>query len=831
MSEDSLPLSDVTVLDLSDEATAQGARMLAELGADVVRVEDAAGDDVRSRAPFLGDEAGVERSLAHLLFNAGKRSLALDLRRPAAWGVVTRLLPSVDVVIGPLNVPPAGRSFFAALPQSAGGQGPALVEVVFRRGSDDVATDLIAMAAGGHVTLNGSSAEPPHYPAGQLAYRQASMVAAEAAVALVRSARRGHPGGHVVISLQEAVNLTTLQTANANYWHWRGEVPSRHRPFSSGTAYRSRDGKWTSFTVHPPNWPKFTDWVERAIDDTSLAGPEWEDMQYRAEHMLDVQSVVERLCATLDQEELCREGQARGLLVMPINDVPDLAVDPHLLARNFYHQVEDPLVGQTLRMPRTPFLSDRWQSPTRRAPSLGEHSAAVLAELGGMTAAEITALFDDGLAVGSRGEGGARPQAAAPAPARRMRPLPASKGAGSNGLADPRQPLAGVRVVDFTWAIAGTLCTRLLADLGADVIKVESDYRTDPIRYLGVQPGEEMSYDTNGQFNDVNTNKRAVTLNLNVPAGLAAVRDLLATADVVTSNYTPDRLDKWGIGYEGLRAIAPDVILANMAVMGTFGPHKGWRSYGNGIVAMSGLAALTGFPGGRPIGLGTLHTDFTVPYFGALLIMAALLQRDRTGEGQSLELSQFESAIHLLDTELVEYLNNAVAPRRRGNRSPRFVPHGVFPGAGEDHWVAIACRDDEDWARLCQVMGRSDLAAITDRRAQEERIEEAVTGWTCERDHWQAAATLQAAGVPASPVETLKDLLTRDEAMRADYRETDLEVGVTAMVQEEPILWNGERLRLRRAPKWGEHTLEVLQGELGFSDERIAELAAANALW
>ena len=406
------PLSDVTILDLSDEATVQGARMLAELGADVVRVEDSAGDGVRSRPPYLAGPAGrprgdededVERSLAHLLFNGGKRSLALDLERRASWGVIARLLPAVDVVIGPLNLPQAGRSFFDDL-RAAGGAGPAFVETIFRRGgpdgiaTDHVATDLIAMAAGGHITLNGRTGEPPHYPAGQLAYRQASMTAAEAAIALLRAARIGHPGGHVVVSLQEAVNLTTLQTANANYWHWRGEVPSRHRPFSSGSAYRSRDGKWTSFTVHPPNWFKFTDWVEQTIGDTTLRGPEWEDMQYRAHHTKDAGGIVERLCAAIDQADLCREGQARGLLVMPLNDVPDLAVNEHLNARHFFHDVEDPIVDATLRLPRTPFLSDRWQTPTRRAPALGEHTSEALAGLGGLSAAEIEALFEDGIA-------------------------------------------------------------------------------------------------------------------------------------------------------------------------------------------------------------------------------------------------------------------------------------------------------------------------------------------------------------------------------------------------------------------------------------------------
>ena len=416
--------------------------------------------------------------------------------------------------------------------------------------------------------------------------------------------------------------------------------------------------------------------------------------------------------------------------------------------------------------------------------------------------------------------------AGVPLPPRRV-VLPA---VARNGVADPRQPLTGVRIVDFTWAIAGTLCTRLLADLGADVIKVESEYRTDPIRYIGVQPGEEMSYDTNGQFNDVNANKRAVTLNLNSAEGLAAARDLLATADVVTCNYTPDRLDKWGIGYEGLCALNPRVILANMAVMGTFGPLKDWRSYGNGIVGMSGLAALTGFPGGAPRGLGALHTDFTVPYYGALMIMSALLQRERTGQGQSLELSQFESALHLLDTELVEYLNNGVAAPRQGNRSRRFVPHGLFPRPR----TTPGSRSPAGRRRL-GAPRRDDPAARPGRHRRSAGRGAAHRGGAVgldagprPLDRGRRAASVGRAG---SPVETLRDLLTRDAAMRSDYREVDLEVGVTAMVQEEPILWNGARLPLRRAPKWGEHTMQVLQGELGFSDARIAALAADNALY
>lgn len=393
------------------------------------------------------------------------------------------------------------------------------------------------------------------------------------------------------------------------------------------------------------------------------------------------------------------------------------------------------------------------------------------------------------------------------------------------------KPLEGIKVVEVAmWAFVPA-CGGMLSDLGADVIKVESAYRLDPIRGIGVQPPGKVSWNTNGQFNDCNVNKRAMCLNLNTPEGIEIALKLAASADVVTSNYTPDRLDRWGLGYEALRAVRPDIILANLGVMGISGPHMGWRSYGSGIVAMCGIGALTGFPGRHPIGIGTLHTDFTVPYFAATAIMAAVHQRRRAGQGQYLELSQYEASVHLLDTELLDYLNGGPQPGRDGNRSPRMAPHGVYPSAGDDRWIAIACRDDTDWERLRAITGVKGHSDLAGRLSAIDAIETGLSEWTRTRDNWEAAAELQRAGVPASPVEDLSELLGRDTAMNADYRMLDLPSGITAAVQEEPILWDGERLPLQRAPLWDEHTVDVLINELGLPEERIAELIANNVLF
>ncbi len=550
-----------------------------------------------------------------------------------------------------------------------------------------------------------------------------------------------------------------------------------------------------------------------------MAGPEWADGMYRAVNAAQMSKVTALLCAKYTRAELVDEGQARGLLVLPVNTLSDLASDPHLVERGLYEDVPHPQLGENVRMLRSAFLANSHETHAAPAPALGQDSGAVLRELGGYGAAEVERLFSNGVAHGERGAPTA--QAARTAPARST----------PGGSTERRQPLKGVRILDFCWAIAGPLGTRLLADLGADVIKVESEYRLDPIRYIGVQPPGEMSWNTNGQFNDCNANKRAITLNLNTPEGIDVVRRLAATADIVTSNYTPHRLERWGLGYEALRAANPKVIMANMAVMGIRGPHDGWRSYGNGIVALCGLGHLTGFEGRDPIGIGTLHTDFTVPYFAAMQIMAAVLRRRRTGKGQYLELSQYEASVHLLDTELLSFLNGGAEPGRIGNRSPRMAPHGVFAGAGEDRWVAIACRNDEDWRALCRVTGLSGPETLAGRQAEAARIEAELTEWTRRRENWDSAALLQAAGVPASAVEDLGELLGRDVAMNGDYREVALPSGVTALVQEEPVLWDGKRLPIRRAPMWGEHTAEILGGELGMTGEEIAELAARNVLF
>ncbi|MEO5900656.1 MAG: CoA transferase, partial [Ilumatobacteraceae bacterium] len=581
--------------------------------------------------------------------------------------------------------------------------------------------------------------------------------------------------GHIVVSAQEAVALTTLQSSNANIFHWHGKVPSRHEQIAGGSTMRSSDGLWTSFTIHPPNWPRFVEWAERSIGPTGLAEPQWSDPVYVGAHRAEIVAIITRLVATTPRAELIAEGQRRGLLVTPVNEVTDLAADEHLAARGFFVDV-DTSDGARLRLPGSPFRSNRGRGVRGPAPALGADDA-VLAEL-----------------------------------ARRTPTAGASPGAG-----DPRQPLAGIRVVDFSWAIAGSLATRLLADLGADVIKIESEHRLDPIRHIGPQPTDVVSLDTNGVFQDVAAGKRAVTINVDTREGQNLVRRLIATADVVAANYTPDRLDRWGFDRDTLETLRPGLIVANLAVMGLTGPDAGWRSYGNGLVAMSGIAAHTGFDGRVPQCLGTMHTDFTVPYFAAMQILAALHHRDRTGEGAYLELSQYESSVRLMDVDVAAVLNGGNGPGRIANRSPWCDPHGIFSTAEDDRWVAIACRNDAERASLASALGAPATTAHVER-------------WTRSRTRAEIVAALRAARVPVSSVEDLGEQMTTSP-MRELWATLGLPSGITTKVIHEPITWNGERLPLRRSPLWMEHTWDVLVDELGLEPDVFANYLESHVLW
>ncbi len=366
---------------------------------------------------------------------------------------------------------------------------------------------------------------------------------------------------------------------------------------------------------------------------------------------------------------------------------------------------------------------------------------------------------------------------------------------------------------------------------GAEVIKIESTKRLDGVRRA--EPVKNnASLNAGYYFAAINPSKRGITLNLSTREGAEAARSLLAVTDVVVNNFGPGVMERVGLGYEDCRKIRPDVIYLSMPVMGP-GPHRHHRGVGVAMLSASGLQWLTGYPERPPGAYAMSFPDATSnPYHGAAAILAALHHRAVTGQGQAIELSQYESTICLAGTALLEQLANEHSTMgQKGNRSDRACPHGIFRCKGDDRWCAIAVTNDEEWGALCGVIGRTELTqdprfkTFQDRKRHEDQADTILQEWTCGRAPEEVMTVLQKAGVPAGVVASAEDLMTRDPQLRARGHWVELEhpeLG-KSMYEAPAYKLSAAPPDIRRAPLMGEHNDYVYQDLLGISQEQADE--------
>jgi crotonobetainyl-CoA:carnitine CoA-transferase CaiB-like acyl-CoA transferase len=399
-------------------------------------------------------------------------------------------------------------------------------------------------------------------------------------------------------------------------------------------------------------------------------------------------------------------------------------------------------------------------------------------------------------------------------------------------------PLVDVKILDFTWVMAGPAATRVLADYGATVVRIESTYRLDTGRTIGPfhdgQPGVEQS----GFFQNLNAGKLSLTLDLSQEAGREIAHDLVRWADVVTESFSPNVMRAWGLDYAALQQVKPDIIMVSTCLMGQSGPFAQFAGFGNLAAAISGFFSLTGWPDRPPAGPFGAYTDYVAPRFTAVTILAALEYRRRTGQGQYIDQSQAESALHFLTPALLDYTVHGRSQERVGNADAHLAPHGVYPAAGQDHWLAIAVCTEAQWQALCEVMQRPDLghdsrfATLAARLTHREALDTIVAAWTQEHSVQEAEAILQARGVPASAVQNSQELYSDPQLIhRGHFVELPAPLHGTTTVE-------GSRFRLSRTPACveragptlGRDNQYVLETILGYSPERIAALTAAGIL-
>jgi crotonobetainyl-CoA:carnitine CoA-transferase CaiB-like acyl-CoA transferase len=388
------------------------------------------------------------------------------------------------------------------------------------------------------------------------------------------------------------------------------------------------------------------------------------------------------------------------------------------------------------------------------------------------------------------------------------------------------------------WALAGPLATRILADYGATVVRVESTKRVDVCRTITPFLGEEPGAENGALFHTTNVGKRMLTLDPSKPEGRAAVLDLVRWADVVTEAFTPKAMKAFGLDYETLRGVNPGLIMLSTCLMGQTGPLARFAGFGNLAAALTGFFELTGWADRPPAGPFGAYTDYIAPRYNAIALLAALEHRRRTGRGQHIDLSQAEASLHFLAPALLDCIVNGSVATRMGNADLEMAPHGVYPCAGEDRWVAIAVRDERDFEALCAAIGRPELAreprfaTAPGRRAASAELDALLCAFTRALPMEEVEARLQEVGVPASAVQNSPECW-RDPQLR--HRGHFLRV---AHPTHEASFVEGSRFLLSRtpahvegpAPTLGADTHAVLTGILGYDDEKIAELAIAGAL-
>jgi benzylsuccinate CoA-transferase BbsF subunit len=390
--------------------------------------------------------------------------------------------------------------------------------------------------------------------------------------------------------------------------------------------------------------------------------------------------------------------------------------------------------------------------------------------------------------------------------------------------------LRDVAVVDCSTAFAGPYAAKLLGDLGADVIHVETGTRADIMRYYPPYLRGGEGPDRSGSFASLNRNKRGITLDLKVAGAGEVLERLVRAADVLVENYTPRVLPSLGFPWARLRALNPRLVYCTMPGFGSDGPHRDYRSYGPTLEGQSGIAALTGYPGEAPLRMGCSYPDMVGGVTAAFAILAALRRRARTGEGARVEVPQQQAAAALIGPAVAEWALDRRPAERRGNAHPWLVPHDVYRCAGEDRWIAVVVRDDAAWARLAPLVGLPPMDGAA-RRAERARIDAALERWTAARPVEEVAAELGRRAIEAYPVRRALDLATDPHVAAREFIETVEDPARGARRYPGPP-WRlpGAPVAAHRpAPCLGEHTEEVLRA-LGYTPDQIARLRAEGAL-
>ena len=807
------------------------AKVLAELGADVIKVEPPSGDPARRRGPFPDDVFHPESSGLFLFANQGKRGITLDTGTDAGIGQLHRLLETADIFVE--NQPYGVLKQVGVSAKQLVERHPHLIAVSispYGRTGDykqyagyDLQVNALSGMSFGTGHTHREPLTTPDQQAGFLAgvggaYAAiVALLARDAGAALTPTPlpqgeglnANGHPGGQYIDVADSGIIATLLTGYHLPTFIYRGIAGSR-----SGNRMRlglfpncvlpCRDGY---VCIDAPQLEQYQRFLNL------LGNPGWtEDPRYRDRRAMsdqypeEAESLIAPWFKEHDKDEILQLCLENRIPCAPVLTMDEALESPQLLARHWFREVDHPLAGRLKYPGPAVRLHGSPLKATRLAPALGQHNDEV---------------FKD------------RPT---PSPC----PLPSRE---RGATVKPPQALQDVRIVDLGSAWAGPMAGQLLADMGAEVIKVESRARMDGMRLGRPMVGEDLAGGDRGLwpelqpvFHGLNRNKLSVTLNLRTDDGRAILRRLASVSDVVLSNFSPGVLQRLGMDYDSLSRTKPDIIVAAMPAFGDTGPLSDMVAYAPIIQAMSGMMSLVGYPPeeGEPL-VGELQaawSDTVAALCAALGVVAALRHRNRTGCGQYVEAAHLEGTAALLGVQMLQYQMTGNVPTPLGNDDPDFAPHNNYPCAGEDAWVSIAVGSETEWRALAGVLGEDGLAEeprfadAASRWRNRRALDDLVARWTLTRTPEEATGLLQSAGVAAMPVMNIADQFADPHLnARETYVEIDHPHVGAEMLYGVPWLFSRTPGSVRApAPLLGQHNQYVLTELLGMDDATVRRL-------
>jgi crotonobetainyl-CoA:carnitine CoA-transferase CaiB-like acyl-CoA transferase len=826
------------------------AKLLGDYGADVIKVEPPEGDIARRWGPFPHDQPHPETGGLFLFLNTNKRGITLDVGTRDGRERLYHLLRQADVFIEN-NRPQHMRDWGLDYPVLAQ-LNPQLVVISITpfgqtgpyaewRGYDLNAFHLSASGS----RYCGRPGEPPLEHGTFSADFFAGYVAAAWGLAAVYGHAHLGGGQHLDVSCAEVLAALFVGAQNIGGYAQDGKFEKRTgvgMPLGApATILPCKDGYVWMMALEPGQWNGLR---------AAMGNPEWaelemfQDMFVRAQNADMIYPLIEQWTMEHTKQEIMDLCQANGCPTTAVFTVAEVAEHPHLKERQFFVEIEHPILGSIRTMGAPIRLPESPGGPRRPAPLLGQHNAEVYGELRGTKSSGIPPVIP--AEAGIQGAGTSPPRLDT-----RFRGYDGiefvSPTAQSSSPTPPRGegekralPLAGIRVANFGWGWLGPVVGQTLGFLGAEVYKIESRARLDINRTLPPFGGGIRDPDRSLQNHAGWAGNGSVSIDLKKPEGQELARELVARCDVVVENFGPGVIDKLHLSYEQLRAVKPDLIMASMPAAGLFGPLKDIRTYGMSLSSITGLDSITGYLGGPPVPVENAFADPLGGIIGTLGILLALSYRQRTGRGQRIDFSQQEGVVQLVAPAFMDYVMNRRVAAPVGNHHPLGVaaPHGVFPCAGDDRWISIAVMSEEEWRGLVRAMGSpesiqtDEFADAQQRRQHIEALHRRLSEWTRNFDDYALAAHLQACGVAAAPVLNVADLLNDPHfKARRTFIEVQHPLGFKETIYGAYVKTSGFEPAVRPGPMIGQDNEHVFKDLLEITAERYKELLEQKVIF